>query len=130
MENNNNIRKIESSNIPIKTSYNSSSEGHQEISKSINSKRYSYSTNKDSVKSQSFSSVKNDLYYNTNELKRLYEKKQKELSSIYKQYLEINDCCKQKYDVLLDNKMKYDSLKKNNNNMKLLVLKLMKIKDS
>ena len=128
MEFGKNIRKTESSNIFTKTNYNKSLSG-QDFSGSINNKRYSYSTNKDSTKSQSFSNTKNDLYFNTNKLNRLYEDKQKELSSIYQQYQEINDCCNQKYDFLLQNKTKYDSLKQNNYNMKLLILKLMKIKN-
>ena len=87
-----------------------------------NNKRYSNSSNK------------NNLYINkgnSEEIEKLnikYESKEKEYNNLLKQYKEIFENLNHKKDLLNKNKTKYKNLIINNNNMKIMLLKLMKVK--
>ena len=88
----------------------------------INNKRYFNNSNK------------NNLYINkgnSEEIEKLnikYESKEKEYNDLLIQYKEILESLNQKKDLLNKNKKKFKSLIINNNNMKIMLLKLMKVK--
>ena len=90
--------------------------------KSINNKRYSNS------------SKKNNIYIGKEEddeidkLNNIYLSKEREYNNLVSQYKEILDCLNQKKEFLYQNKSKYQTLLTNNNNMKMILLKLLKIK--
>ena len=92
------------------------------FNKNINSKRYSNSSNKNNVHSEREEDEELD------KLNNIYLTKEREYNNLVNHYKEIVDCLSQKKDFLEQNKSKYQSLIINNNNMKFLLLKLIKLK--
>ena len=90
--------------------------------KNINNKRYSNSSNKNNVY------IGTEEYEEIDKLNNIYLTKEREYNNLLSQYKEIFDCLNQKKEFLYQNKSKYQSLIENNNNMKMILLKLMKIK--
>ena len=88
----------------------------------INNKRYSNSSNKNNVY------IGREEYEEIDKLNNIYLTKEREYNNLLSQYKEIFDCLNQKKEFLYQNKSKYQSLIENNNNMKMILLKLMKIK--
>ena len=88
----------------------------------INNKRYSNSSNKNNVY------IGREEYEEIDKLNNIYMTKEREYNNLLSQYQEILDCLNQKKEFLYQNKSKYQSLITNNNNMKMILLKLMKIK--
>ena len=119
----------ESNNNNINTNINSNSN-----SNSINSIQLRYFNANINNKRYSNSSNKNNMYLGREEneeidkLNKIYEKKEKEYNNLLIQYREIVDCLNQKKEFLNENKSKYQSLRINNENMKAMLIKLMKIK--
>ena len=89
-----------------------------------------------SSKRYSNSSKKNSMYAGREEneeiakLNNIYLTKEREYNNLIRQYKEIADCLNQKKEFLNKNKLKYESIKRNNENMKWMLLKLMKIKSN
>ena len=90
--------------------------------KNIHNKRYSNSSNKNNVY------IGREEYEEIDKLNNIYMTKEREYNNLLSQYKEILDCLNQKKEFLYQNKSKYQSLITNNNNMKMILLKLMKIK--
>ena len=90
--------------------------------KNINNKRYSNSSNRNNNYNQ------REEYEEIDKLNQIYSTKEREYNSLLEQYKEILVCLNQKRELLHQNKSKYQSLITNNNNMKMILLKLMKIK--
>ena len=90
--------------------------------KDISNKRYSNSSNKN------ISHSKEEKSEEIEKLNHIYISKEKEYNILLNQYKEILDTLNQKKDFLNKNKTKYQSLITNNNNMKIILLKLMKTK--
>ena len=89
-----------------------------------------------SSKRYSNSSKKNSMYASREEneeiakLNNIYLTKEREYNNLISQYKEIADCLNNKKKFLNKNKLKYKSIKRNNENMKWMLLKLMKIKNN
>ena len=90
--------------------------------KNINNKRYSNSSNRNNNYKQ------REEFEEIEKLNQIYSTKEREYNSLLEQYKEILVCLNQKKELLHQNKSKYQSLITNNNNMKMILLKLMKIK--
>ena len=103
---------------------------------SINSIQLRYFDTNISSKRYSNSSKKNNIYASREEneeiakLNNVYLTKEREYNNLISQYKEIVDCLNQKKEFLNKNKLKYESIKRNKENMKWMLLKLMKIKSS
>ena len=83
-------------------------------------KRYSNSSNKNNKEEFEKIEKLNDIYLT----------KEREYNNLVNQYKEIVDCLNQKKDFLNQNKRKYQSLIENNNNMRMILFKLMKINEN
>ena len=111
------------------------SENRINLANSVNFAEIKYSEAEKDNKRYSNSSNKNNLYLDKEKyediekLNKIYDTKEKEYNHLYNQYKEIIECLNQKRDLLNRNKSKYQSLIINNNNMKTMLLKLMKIKE-
>ena len=92
------------------------------FNKNIKSKRYSNSSNKNNIHTEREEDEELD------KLNNIYLTKEREYNNLVNHYKEIVDCLNQKKDFLEQNKSKYQSLIINNNNMKILLLKLIKLK--
>ena len=90
--------------------------------KNINNKRYSNSLNRNK------NYLQREEFEEIEKLNQIYSTKEREYNSLLEQYKEILVCLNQKRELLHQNKSKYQSLRTNNNNMKMILLKLMKIK--
>ena len=88
----------------------------------ISNKRYSNSSNKNNL------NLNKEKIQEIEKLNNIYASKEREYNNLVIQYKEILDSLNQKKDFLNKNKIKYQSLIINNNNMKKMLLKLMKIK--
>ena len=88
----------------------------------ISNKRYSNSTNKNNL------NLNNEKVQEIEKLNNIYASKEREYNNLVNQYKEILDSLNQKKDFLNKNKIKYQSLIINNNNMKKMLLTLMKNK--
>ena len=88
-----------------------------------NNKRYSNSSNKNN------SYMKKEKYEEFEKLNNIYASKENEYNTLLNQYKEILGSLNQKKDFLIKNKIKYQSLINNNNNMKIMLLKLIKIEE-
>ena len=106
------------------------------ITNSVNSIQLRYFNTNISSKRYSNSSKKNNMYVSREEneeidkLNNIYLTKEREYNNLISQYKEIVDCLNQKKEFLNRNKLKYESLRRNNENMKWMLLKLMKIKSN
>jgi predicted nuclease with TOPRIM domain len=69
--------------------------------------------------------LKNEL----NKLNQIYNNKKDELYDVTKEYQKLNENFSQKYHILEKNKAKYESLRQNNLNLKIMILNLMKVKN-
>ena len=69
--------------------------------------------------------LKNEL----NKLNQIYNNKKDELYDVTKEYQKLNENFIQKYHILEKNKAKYESLRQNNLNLKIMILNLMKVKN-
>ena len=92
------------------------------FSKNINNKRYANSSNKNNVY------IRKEENEEINALNKTYVTKEKEYNNLVNQYKEILKHLNQKNKDLDECKNKYKSLIINNNNMRMILLKLMKIK--
>ena len=91
--------------------------------KNINNKRYSNSSNKNNIyEGRGREDEKIE------KLNKIYLTKEREYNNLVSQYKEIFDCLYQKREFLNQNKSKYQTLITNNDNMKMILLKLLKIK--
>ena len=88
----------------------------------ISNKRYSNSSNKNNL------NLNKEKIQEIEKLNNIYATKEREYNNLVIQYKEILDSLNQKKDFLNKNKIKYQSLIINNNNMKKMLLKLMKNK--
>ena len=88
----------------------------------ISNKRYSNSSNKNNL------NLNKEKIQEIEKLNNIYASKEREYNNLVIQYKEILDSLNQKKDFLNKNKIKYQSLIINNNNMKKMLLKLMKNK--
>ena len=88
----------------------------------ISNKRYSNSSNKNNL------NLNKEKIQEIEKLNNIYSTKEREYNNLVIQYKEILDSLNQKKDFLNKNKIKYQSLTINNNNMKKMLLKLMKNK--
>lgn len=91
--------------------------------KNINNKRYSNSSNKNNIyegRGREDEEIE--------KLNKIYLTKEREYNNLLSQYKEIFDCLYQKREFLNQNKSKYQTLITNNDNMKMILLKLLKIK--
>ena len=88
----------------------------------ISNKRYSNSSNKNNL------NLNKEKIQEIEKLNNIYASKEREYNNLVIQYKEILDSLNQKKDFLNKNKIKYQSLTINNNNMKKMLLKLMKNK--
>ena len=88
----------------------------------ISNKRYSNSTNKNNL------NLNKEKVQEIEKLNNIYASKEREYNNLVNQYKEILDSLNQKKDFLNKNKIKYQSLIINNNNMKKMLLTLMKNK--
>ena len=91
------------------------------FNKNINNKRYSNSSNKNNIH------IGKEEDEEINKLNNIYLTKEREYNNLLNHYKEIVDCLNQKKEFLQQNKSKYQSLMINNNNMKILLLKLIKL---
>ena len=91
------------------------------FNKNINNKRYSNSSNKNNIH------IGREEDEEINKLNNIYLTKEREYNNLVNHYKEIVDCLNQKKEFLQQNKSKYQSLMINNNNMKILLLKLIKL---
>ena len=91
------------------------------FNKNINNKRYSNSSNKNNIH------IGREEDEEINKLNNIYLTKEREYNNLLNHYKEIVDCLNQKKEFLQQNKSKYQSLMINNNNMKILLLKLIKL---
>ena len=91
------------------------------FNKNINNKRYSNSSNKNNIH------IGKEEDEEINKLNNIYLTKEREYNNLVNHYKEIVDCLNQKKEFLQQNKSKYQSLMINNNNMKILLLKLIKL---
>ena len=91
--------------------------------KDINNKRYSNSSNKNNIYE-----TRGRDNEEIEKLNKIYLTKEREYNNLVSQYKEIFDCLYQKREFLNQNKSKYQYLITNNNNMKMILLKLKKIK--
>ena len=90
------------------------------INKEKDNKRYSNSLNKDIL----YIKREDDI----EKLNNIYNSKDKEYNILLNQYKEILILLNKKKEYLNQSKSKYQNLLINNNNMKIILLKLMKIK--
>ncbi len=117
----NQIRKNTSENVSSLTnSVNFTQLSSNDIN--IGNKRYSNSSNKNNLY------LNKEKYEEIENLNNIYNSKEKEYNNLVSQYKEILGSLNQKKDFLNENKSKYQSLIITNNNMKKILLKLMKIK--
>ena len=117
----NQIRKNTSENVSSLTnSVNFTQLSSNDIN--IGNKRYSNSSNKNNLY------LNKEKYEEIENLNNIYNSKEKEYNNLVSQYKEILGSLNQKKDFLNENKSKYQSLIIKNNNMKKILLKLMKIK--
>ena len=91
------------------------------FNKNINNKRYSNSSNKNNIH------IGREEDEEIKKLNNIYLTKEREYNNLVNHYKEIVDCLNQKKEFLQQNKSKYQSLMINNNNMKILLLKLIKL---
>ena len=115
-------RKTTSDTNDTNTNWLTNSVQLRYFDKNINNKRYSNSSNKNNVY------IGTEEYEEIDKLNNIYLTKEREYNNLLSQYKEIFDCLNQKKEFLYQNKSKYQSLIENNNNMKMILLKLMKIK--
>ena len=117
----NQIRKNTSENVSSLTnSVNFTQLSSNDIN--IGNKRYSNSSNKNNLY------LNKEKYEEIENLNNIYNSKEREYNNLVNQYKEILGSLNQKKDFLNENKSKYQSLIITNNNMKKILLKLMKIK--
>lgn len=90
--------------------------------KDINNKRYSNSSNRNNVFKGKEENEEIDI------LNKIYSTKEREYNNLINQYKEILGNLNKKKEILYQNKSKCQSLIINNNNMRMVLLKLMKIK--
>ena len=69
--------------------------------------------------------LKNDL----NKLNQIYKNRKDELNDVAKEHQKLNENFSKKYHILEKNKAKYESLRQNNLNLKIMILNLMKVKN-
>ena len=118
----NQIRKNTSENVSVLTSsVNFVQLNSHDIN--IGNKRYSNSSNKNNLY------LNKEKYEEIENLNNIYNSKEKEYNNLVSQYKEILGSLNQKKDFLNENKSKYQSLIITNNNMKKILLKLIKIKE-
>ena len=106
--------------ITSETNYSNTNSNSNSI-KTINNKRYSNSSNKNN------NHAGREEDEEINKLNNIYLTKDREYNNLFNHYKEIIDCLNQKKDVLQQTKAKYQSLIINNSNMKILLLKLIKL---
>ena len=107
----NQIRKNTSENVSSLTnSVNFTQLSSNDIN--IGNKRYSNSSNKNNLY------LNKEKYEEIEKLNKIYNSKEKEYNNLLNQYKEILSSLNQKKDFLNENKIKYQSLIINNNNMK------------
>ena len=92
------------------------------FNQNINSRRYANSSNKNNVY------LRKEENEEINALNKMYLTKEREYNNLMNQYNEIIKHLNQKNKDLDECKKKYKSLIINNNNMRMILLKLMKIK--
>ena len=94
------------------------------FNKNGNKKRYSNSSNKNNI------NKKEERDDEIEKLNNIYLTKEREYNNLVNQYKEIVDCLNQKKEFLNQNKTKYQSIIANNNNMRIILLKLMKMNEN
>ena len=134
MNNNNlnilNERKISTSSM-ISTSLNGptfkqrNSIRNNDINSNITKKEWGGNGNNQINKEKNDINLKNEL----NKLNEIYYNKKNELHDSIQEYQILTDLYNQKYNNLEKNKEKYESLKQQNLNLKLMIMNIMKIKN-
>ena len=81
--------------------------------------------NSNTTKMEWTNGTKNEL----NKLNEIYYNKKVELVDVKKEYKKVNENYYKKLENLKKNKEKYEILKKENNNLKLMIMNIMKIKN-
>ena len=109
-------RKV-STNSMVSTSLNGP------VNKPINTARNN-DVNSNITKMEWANGSKNEL----NKLNQIYYNKQAELDDVKKEYKKANENYFKKIENLRKNKEKYEILKQENNNLKLMIMNIMKIK--
>ena len=109
-------RKV-STNSMVSTSLNGP------VNKPINTARNN-DINSNITKMEWANGTKNEL----NKLNQIYYNKQAELDDVKKEYKKANENYFKKIENLRKNKEKYEILKQENNNLKLMIMNIMKIK--
>lgn len=109
-------RKV-STNSLVSTSLNGP------VNKPINTARNN-DVNSNITKMEWANGSKNEL----NKLNQIYYNKQAELDDVKKEYKKANENYFKKIENLRKNKEKYEILKQENNNLKLMIMNIMKIK--
>lgn len=109
-------RKV-STNSMVSTSLNGP------VNKPINTARNN-DVNSNITKIEWANGSKNEL----NKLNQIYYNKQAELDDVKKEYKKANENYFKKIENLRKNKEKYEILKQENNNLKLMIMNIMKIK--
>ena len=81
--------------------------------------------NSNTTKMEWTNGTKNEL----NKLNEIYYNKKVELDDVKKEYKKVNENYYKKLENLKKNKEKYEILKQENNNLKLMIMNIMKIKN-
>ena len=123
-------RKISTSSI-ISTSLNGpinkpmNSKRNNDLNSNLTKKEWLYGNPNNINKEKADDNLKNEL----NKLNQIYQNKTNELNDIIRESKKVNENYSQKYNILLKNKAKYDSLRQNNLNLKLIIMNIMKMKN-